>query len=106
MKDIIYFVLAAFCEIFGCYAFWRYLRLHHSVYWLIPGIISLLVFAFLLTRIQSEFAGRIYAVYGGIYIGSSLLWLNFVENATPDKWDIIGAAVCLIGAMIILFMPR
>ncbi|MBK6265367.1 YnfA family protein [Marivirga sp. S37H4] len=106
MKDILLFLSAAVCEIFGCYTFWLYLRLNKSIYWVIPGILSLMVFAFLLTKVQSEFAGRAYAVYGGIYIVSSLSWLYFVENIPPDKWDIIGASVCIIGAMIILFMPR
>lgn len=61
---------------------------------------------FLLTKVQSEFAGRAYAIYGGIYIVSSLAWLYFVEHQSPDKWDFAGAIVCLLGAFIILFMPR
>jgi small multidrug resistance family-3 protein len=76
------------------------------MYWLIPGIISLMFFAFLLTKVQTEFAGRAYAIYGGIYIAASLLWLYLVEHNTPDKWDIIGAGVCIAGALIILLMPR
>ena len=106
MRDIIIFISAAFFEIFGCFAFWLYIRSNKSFYWLIPGILSLIIFAYLLTKVQTEFAGRAYAIYGGIYIVASLLWLYLVEHNTPDKWDIIGASVCIIGAMIILFMPR
>lgn len=106
MKDIIIFISAAFFEIFGCFAFWSYIRNNKTFYWLIPGILSLILFAYLLTRVQTEFAGRAYAIYGGIYIVASLMWLYFAEHQTPDKWDIIGAAVCLTGAFIILFMPR
>lgn len=106
MRDIFLFISAAFFEILGCFSFWSYFKLHKSPTWLIPGILSLIVFAFLLTKVQTEFAGRAYAIYGGIYIISSLFWLYLVEYQTPDKWDIIGASVCIIGAMIILFMPR
>lgn len=106
MKDIILFISAAFFEIFGCFAFWSYLRLNKPIYWLIPGMVSLILFAFLLTKVQTEFAGRAYAIYGGIYIVASLLWLFIVEHNTPDKWDMIGASVCLAGALIILLMPR
>mgnify|MGYP005856020751 CR=1 FL=1 len=69
-------------------------------------MLSLIAFAILLTKVQAEFAGRSYAIYGGIYIAASLLWLYFAERQTPDKWDLIGASVCLAGAFIILFMPR
>ncbi|MFN3951251.1 MAG: YnfA family protein [Thermaurantimonas sp.] len=106
MKDILLFTSAAFFEIFGCFAFWSFIRLKKSVYWLIPGFVSLIVFAYLLTKVQTDFAGRAYAIYGGIYIAASLLWLYIVEHNTPDKWDIIGAGVCIAGALIILLIPR
>lgn len=106
MKDILIYIGAAFFEIFGCFSFWNYFKLDKSPYWLMPGILSLMVFAFLLTKVQTEFAGRAYAIYGGIYIVASLLWLYFAEHQIPDKWDIIGAGVCIAGASIILFMPR
>lgn len=63
------------------------------------------MFAFLQTKVGTEFADRAYAIYGGIYIVTSLLWLYFVENHSPDKWDIIGATICLSGALIMLYMP-
>ncbi len=106
MRDILIYISAAFFEIFGCFAFWNYFKLNRSPYWLLPGIISLMFFAVLLTKVQTEFAGRSYAIYGGIYIAASLLWLYFVEHQRPDSWDIIGAGVCMIGACIILFVPR
>ncbi len=97
---------AAVAEIAGCFAFWAWLRLDRSPGWLIPGMISLAVFAFLLTRIDSDFAGRAYAAYGGVYIASSLAWLWLVEDQAPDRWDIIGAVICLTGAAVILWGPR
>jgi small multidrug resistance family-3 protein len=64
------------------------------------------LFAFLLTRVDSDFAGRAYAAYGGIYIVASLVWLWAVEGARPDRWDLLGSLVCLAGAAIILWAPR
>ncbi|HMN51286.1 MAG: YnfA family protein [Xanthobacteraceae bacterium] len=106
MFSIAIFALTALCEIAGCFAFWAWLRLGKSALWLIPGTLSLVAFAWLLTYVESEAAGRTYAAYGGVYIVASLLWLWTVEGARPDRWDAIGAAVCLIGAGIILFGPR
>ena len=100
------FALAAAAEIAGCFAFWAWLRLGKSAWWALPGTVSLIVFALLLTRVDSSFAGRAYAAYGGIYIGASLLWLWLVEGARPDRFDAIGAALCLVGAGVILLAPR
>lgn len=71
-----------------------------------PGVISLVLFALLLTRIDTAFAGRAFAAYGGVYIAASLTWLWAVEGVRPDRWDAIGGAVCLAGAAIILWGPR
>ena len=93
-------------EIAGCFAFWAWLRLDRSALWIVPGMAALAVFALLLTRIDAAFAGRAYAASGGVYIAASLAWLALVEGVRPDRWDLIGAAVCLVGAAIILFGPR
>jgi small multidrug resistance family-3 protein len=106
MTSLAAFVGAAIAEIGGCFAFWAWLRLGKSALWLIPGVASLLVFAFLLTLVEAPAAGRAFATYGGIYIAASLAWLWLVEGVRPDRWDAIGAAVCLIGASIILYGPR
>jgi small multidrug resistance family-3 protein len=103
VKSLVFFILAAFFEIFGCYTFWLCLRLDRSAFWLLPGTISLTLFALALTQIETQFAGRAFAAYGGIYIASSLVWLRLVERKTPDLVDFAGSLVCLIGAGIILF---
>jgi small multidrug resistance family-3 protein len=100
------YLLAAIAEIAGCFAFWAWLRLGHSPLWLIPGALSLAAFAYLLTRIDTGFAGRAYAAYAGIYLVASLGWLWLVEDTPPDRWDVIGGAVALLGAAIILLGPR
>lgn len=106
MKSLLVYAGAALAEIGGCFAFWAWLRLGHSALWLVPGVASLVFFAFLLTRVETAFAGRAYAAYGGIYIAASLAWLFLVERIPPDRWDYLGAVVCLVGAGIILFGPR
>ncbi len=106
MKSILAYAGAAFFEIAGCFAFWAWLRLGASAWWVIPGAGALLLFAWLLTFIDSGAAGRAYAAYGGVYIAASLVWLWLVEGTRPDRWDVAGALVCLVGAGIILFAPH
>lgn len=106
MRSFTIYMAAALAEIGGCFAFWAWLRLSKSALWVLPGMAALALFAYLLTRVDSAFAGRAYASYGGVYIASSLLWLWIVEGARPDRWDLIGAAICFLGAAVILFGPR
>ena len=106
MKSLLWYFVAALGEIGGCFAFWAWLRMEATPLWTISGVVSLILFALALTRIDAAYAGRAYAAYGGIYILSSLLWLWVVENTRPDRWDVLGAAVSVIGAAIILFGPR
>ncbi len=106
MTAVAIYVGAAIAEIAGCFAFWAWLRLDRSALWALPGIVSLIIFAILLTRIDSAFAGRAYAAYGGVYIAASLLWLWLFEGQKPDRWDFVGSSICLIGAAVILWGPR
>ncbi|NYZ13233.1 YnfA family protein [Azospirillum sp. RWY-5-1] len=100
------YALAALGEIAGCFAFWAWLRLGASPWWALPGIASLTLFALLLTRVDVDFAGRAFAAYGGVYIAASLLWLWAVEGMRPDRWDLVGATLCLSGVALILWGPR
>jgi len=93
-------------KIAGCFAFWAWLHLGKTAWWLVPGVVSLALFAWLLTLADVPYAGRTYAAYGGIYIAASLAWLAVIERVTPDRWDAIGAAVCIAGAAIMLCAPR
>ncbi|CEI07420.1 putative membrane protein [Pseudomonas aeruginosa] len=101
----LWFVLAAFCEIAGCYAFYLWLRLGKSALWVLPGLLSLTLFALLLTRVEASYAGRAYAAYGGIYVAASLFWLAFVERSRPLWSDWLGVALCVVGASVVLFGP-
>ncbi|WP_034658957.1 YnfA family protein [Chelativorans sp. J32] len=100
------FIAAALAEIAGCFAFWAWLRQGKSILWIAPGAVSLLLFAYFLTLLPSDHAGRAYAAYGGIYITASLLWLWLAEGQKPDLWDISGGAIAIFAALIILFAPR
>lgn len=106
MLTVAAYIGAALAEIAGCFSFWAWLRLGKSAWWLVPGLGSLTLFAWFLTLAEVAAAGRAYAAYGGVYITASLAWLWLVEGVRPDRWDTLGAAVCLLGAGIILFGPR
>jgi small multidrug resistance family-3 protein len=96
------FAIAALLEIAGCFAFWAWLR--RGVTPLVPvlGVASLIGFALALTRVDSAFAGRAYAAYGGIYIAASLVWLWIVEGQVPTRADALGAALAIVGALVII----
>jgi|SRR4051812_22014452 small multidrug resistance family-3 protein len=106
MPTLLAYAGAAVAEIAGCFAFWAWLRLGRSPAWIAPGLVSLALFAYLLTRVESEAAGRAYAAYGGLYIAASILWLWIAEGHQPDRWDLGGGAICLAGTAIILYGPR
>lgn len=103
---VLVYIGAALAEIGGCFAFWAWLRMGRSVWWLGPGVASLCLFAWLLTLVEADHAGRAYAAYGAIYIMAAVLWLWAMEGVRPDRWDMIGMAICLIGGAVILWGPR
>lgn len=97
---------AALAEIAGCFAFWAWARLGQSIWWLVPGLLCLAAFAWLLTLSPASVSGRAFAAYGGIYIVASLGWMWVVDHQRPDGWDMAGALLCLVGAGVILLAPR
>jgi len=102
LVNLLAFVVAATLEIAGCFTFWLWLREGRSPLLAVAGVVSLIGFAVALTRIDSAFAGRAYAAYGGIYIAASLGWLWVVEGQRPNSADLIGAAVAILGALIVI----
>lgn len=105
--NIAVFVVAALLEIGGCFAFWLWLRRGMSFPIVGLGVASPIGFAFTLTRVDSVFAGRAYAAYGGIYIAASLLWLWMAEHQRPSTTDLIGASLARAGALVIIgFAPK
>ena len=106
MRLAAFYVLAAACEIAGCYAVWAWWRLGKSALWLLPAALALGAFAWLLAQNPAATAGRAFAAYGGVYIAASLCWAWLAEGQAPDRWDLTGAALCLVGAFVILAAPR
>ena len=106
MLNYVWFFLSALFEIAGCYGFWMWLRQGKSAWWALPAILSLVLFALLLTKVEAAYAGRAYAAYGGIYIVTSIAWLAVVERIRPLGSDWLGVGLCVIGATIILLGPR
>jgi len=104
MKTLSLYVVTALAEIVGCYLPWLWLKQGRSAWLLVPAALSLALFAWLLTLHESA-AGRVYAAYGGVYIGVALVWLWVVEGVRPTLWDGLGAAVALAGMAIIMFQP-
>jgi small multidrug resistance family-3 protein len=100
--NVALFAVAALFEIAGCFAFWVWLRRGVTPFVLVPGVASLVGFALALARVDSAFAGRAYAAYGGIYIAASLVWLWIVERQTPTRTDLVGAALAIAGALVIV----
>jgi len=105
MKTLLLFILTASAEIVGCYLPWLWLRQHASAWLLVPAAISLALFVWLLT-LHPAASGRVYAAYGGVYIGMALLWLWQVDGVRPTRWDMLGVTLCLAGMAVIMFAPR
>ncbi len=105
LKTLLLFVATALAEILGCYLPWLWLRQGHSAWLLLPAAASLALFAWLLT-LHPDASGRVYAAYGGVYVGMALVWLWLVDGIQPSRWDLLGAAVTLAGMAIIAFAPR
>jgi len=104
-KTFVLFVFTAIAEIDGCYLPYLWLKRNGSAWLLLPALASLALFAWLLT-LHPTAAGRVYAAYGGVYIGVAILWLWFVDGQRPTSWDFTGAAVALVGMAIIMLGPR
>lgn len=104
-KTVLLFLITALAEIVGCYLPTLWLTQGRSIWWLVPGALSLAAFAWLLS-LHPEASGRVYAAYGGVYIFVAVLWLWAVDGIRPGPWDLIGAAVALAGMAIIMFAPR
>jgi small multidrug resistance family-3 protein len=104
-RTILLFLATALAELVGCYLPYRWLRRGGSAWLLVPAGLSLAAFAWLLT-LHPNASGRVYAGYGGVYVASAVLWLWAVDGVRPNRWDLLGATVTLIGMAIIMFAPR
>lgn len=99
------YVLTAVAEIVGCYLVWLVLKQDRSSWFLLPAALSLALFAGLLTMHPAA-TGRVYAAYGGVYVVTAIAWLWVVDGVPPDRWDVLGGVVAVLGMAIIAFVPR
>lgn len=105
MKTFLLYAVTALAEIVGCYLPWCWLKKDGSPWLLVPAAASLALFAWLLT-LHPAASGRVYAAYGGVYIGAAIAWLCLVDGIRPTAWDLVGAATALAGMGLIAFQPR
>jgi len=105
LKSVLIFILAGFCEIGGGYLIWGWVKNDKPLWYGILGGLILILYGVVAT-LQTESFARVYATYGGFFIVMSLLWAIRFDHFSPDKYDIIGALVALIGVCIIYYAPR
>jgi small multidrug resistance family-3 protein len=105
MRTLLLFAATAIAEILGCYLPYLWLRKGGSAWLLLPAAASLALFVWLLS-LHPTASGRVYAAYGGVYVSVALVWLWWVDAVKPTRWDLLGAALCLLGMAVIMFSPR
>ena len=105
-KSIALFVLAALFEIGGAWLVWQGVREHRGWAWVGGGVIALGAYGFVATLQSDAHFGRILAAYGGVFVAGSLLWGMGFDGFRPDRWDIAGAVLCLLGVAVIMYAPR
>lgn len=104
-KSVILFILAGLCEIGGGYLVWLWLREGKSIWVALIGAIVLVLYGIIPTLQPANF-GRVYAAYGGVFVVMSILWGWKIDGISPDRYDIIGGLICIIGVIVIMYWPR
>jgi small multidrug resistance family-3 protein len=106
LRSIALFGLAALAEIGGAWLVWQGIREHRGVLWVLGGLLALGAYGFVATFQPDPHFGRILAAYGGVFVAGSLLWGVLLDGFRPDRWDLAGALVCLVGVGLIMYAPR
>src|SRR4029453_4016511 len=106
LRSIALFLLAALAEIGGAWLVWQGVREHRGLIFVGAGIVALGLYGFVATFQPDPNFGRILAAYGGVFVAGSLVWGMVVDKFHPDRWDLIGAAICLLGVLVIMYAPR
>jgi small multidrug resistance family-3 protein len=106
LRSVLLFVLAAVAEIGGAWLVWQGWREQRGLWWIAGGVIALGAYGFVATFQPDPHFGRILAAYGGVFVAGSLAWGMLVDHFRPDRWDILGATICLLGVAIIMYAPR
>ncbi|MCP2262013.1 small multidrug resistance family-3 protein [Streptoalloteichus tenebrarius] len=106
LRSVLLFALAAVAEIGGAWLVWQGVREHRGLLWVGLGVLALAGYGFVATFQPDPNFGRVLAAYGGVFVAGSLLWGVLVDGFRPDRWDLVGAAVCLLGVGLIMYAPR
>ncbi|GII84516.1 UPF0060 membrane protein [Sphaerisporangium siamense] len=106
VRSLLLFVVAALAEIGGAWLVWQGVREHRGLLWAGAGFIALGLYGLVATFQPDAHFGRILAAYGGVFVAGSLVWGMVVDKFHPDRWDVIGATICLLGVLIIMYAPR
>jgi len=106
LRSILLFVVAALAEIGGAWMVWQGVREHRGTAWIGAGIAALASYGFVATFQDDPNFGRILAAYGGIFVAGSLVWGMVVDGFRPDRYDVAGALICLVGVAVIMYAPR
>lgn len=105
-KSIALFVLAALAEIGGAWLVWQGVREHRGWLWIGAGVLALGLYGFVATLQPESHFGRVLAAYGGVFVAGSLAWAVALDGFRPDRYDLLGAALCLVGVAVIMYAPR
>lgn len=105
-RSVALFVLAAVLEIGGAWLVWQGVREHRGWLWAGAGVLALGLYGFVAALQPSAEFGRVLAAYGGVFIAGSLVWAAVADGFRPDRWDVAGALVCLVGVALIMYAPR
>lgn len=106
LKSICLFVVAAIAEIGGAWLVWQGIREHRGWLWVGAGVIALGLYGMVATLQPDANFGRILAAYGGVFVAGSLIWAMVVDRFQPDRFDVAGAMICLVGVAVIMYAPR
>jgi len=106
IRSIVLFVLAAVAEIGGAWLVWQGVREQRGLLWVGAGVVALGLYGFVATLQPDPHFGRILAAYGGVFVAGSLAWGVVVDGFRPDRYDYLGAAICLLGVAVIMYAPR
>jgi small multidrug resistance family-3 protein len=104
-RSLLLLALAALAEIGGAWLVWQGWREHRGLWWIAGGMLALGAYGFVATFQPDQHFGRILAAYGGIFVAGSLLWGAVADGFRPDRWDLIGAGICLLGVVVIMYAP-
>ncbi|MBP2706981.1 YnfA family protein [Microbispora sp. RL4-1S] len=105
-RSLLLFVLAALAEIGGAWLVWQGVREQRGLWWVGAGFVALGIYGLVATFQPDADFGRILAAYGGVFVAGSLVWGMVADGFRPDRWDVIGAAVCVLGVLVIMYAPR